>query len=762
MQRRAITISGVVQGIGFRPFVYRLASQMHLHGFVLNRSGQLLIEVQGKRSDLDQFIARLQSTPPPLSRIDQLTWACIASVDELGFRIAESGSDSITPVFVSPDIATCSACRRELFDPANRRHGYPFLSCTQCGPRLTIIQCAPYDRINTTMASFAMCDRCQSEYNDPSDRRFHAQPIACPDCGPQMQLLDGDGCPIETDDPIKELCAAFARGEIAAIKGIGGYHLVCSATDAAAIKKLRLRKNRDEKPFALMVADADVVTHWCSMNAAERASLESIHRPIVLLRKCKDTPQISSDIAPDNSMLGLMLPYTPLHALLLDAWGDRPLVMTSGNRSDEPIAKDDSDAIDRLQGIADLFLVHNRPIRVRCDDSVTRIVAGIESPIRRSRGYAPMPIQLPYACDRPTLAVGGQLKNVFALARGDSGFLSHHIGDLEHLSAFSAMQADIVLYEQLFGILPERIVHDLHPDYASTTYALERAERESMTVIGVQHHHAHLASCMAEHRLDGKVIGVVFDGSGYDSDGTVRGGEFLVGGYESVSHAARLRRVRLPGGDRAAKEPWRMALSYLIDAECDVDWVFANTPISSDMIGVVQQMIARGFNSPWTSSAGRLFDAVAALAGVRLHGTFEGQTAMQLESRASGVPSSDTYPYEFSDETTGSGEFEIDTRSMIQGIVRDRRGQVDSGVIARRFHDTLSAIIVGTCLRLADETGLDRVALSGGVFINAILCERVVDLLTAKGLRVFRHQVVPCNDGGLCLGQLAIAARVSE
>ncbi len=533
MQRRAIKITGIVQGVGFRPFVFSLASRLKLGGFVQNRSGEVRIEVEGHKSALNRFTEHLRSGAPPLSRIDSLSWHTIPTIHDCQFHIVESDGASSTNVFVSPDVATCADCRRELFDPSDRRYRYPFSNCTNCGPRLTIIHRAPYDRVNTTMNSFSMCERCRSEYEDPTDRRFHAQPIACPDCGPRLQLLDASGNVVDEGDCIDAFCTLIRAGRIGALKGLGGYHLVCSATDDAAVQSLRRRKRRDEKPFAVMVRDAELASRWCDIRDEERNLLASHRRPIVLLRKRADVAHMSDAVAPRNPFLGMMLPYTPLHELLIDQWGDEPLVMTSGNLSDEPMAHDDADAVARLRRVADAFLVHDRPIHMRCDDSVTRVIAGMESPIRRSRGYAPMPIKLPFSCRKPCLAVGGQLKNVFALASGDNAFLSHHMGDLDHLAAFDALRRDIGLYEQLFGIKPGCIVHDMHPDYASTTYAVERAQRDSISAIAVQHHHAHLASCMVENGLNGDVIGVILDGSGYGTDGTIWGGEFLLGGYQS-------------------------------------------------------------------------------------------------------------------------------------------------------------------------------------------------------------------------------------
>lgn len=756
MQRRTITVSGIVQGVGFRPFVYSLASQLKLVGFVQNRSGQVSIEAEGSLTALDRFTEQLLSKAPALARIDRLSSHSIPVRHENHFQILASETTLAADVFVSPDMAMCADCRRELFDPADRRYRYPFLNCTQCGPRLTIIHRAPYDRVNTTMAAFEMCAACRAEYENPMDRRFHAQPIACPVCGPRLQLLDEIAVPIESADPLASFVAEIKQGKIGALKGIGGYHLVCLANDDAVVNRLRQRKHRQQKPFAIMVRDCTQAAKWCRIDAAEQQRLLSPQRPIVCLRKRNEAVGISDAIAPGNAFLGLMLPYSPLHELLLDCVGDDPLVMTSGNRSDEPIAYQDADAAERLRGIADRFLVHDRPIRVRCDDSVTRVIAGRESPIRRSRGAAPMPITLPFHCPQPVLAVGGQRKNVFALATGTHAFLSHHIGDLDDLSALDSFQRDIGLYEQLFGITPRVLVHDLHPDYASTTYAIQRAKRESLLAFAVQHHHSHLASCMAEHGIESDVIGVVFDGSGFGGDEAVWGGEFLIGGYRSFKRAAHLRPVRLPGGDKATKEPWRVALSYLTMASCDVEgWRSGiDQAIGSNAVRIVQQMIDRGFNSPWTSSAGRLFDAVAAITGVRQTVHFEGQAAMELETLALQSDCAQTYALNTTDP--------VDTRPLIRGVVADCKNKVDTTLIARRFHNTLAAITVQTCIQLAKSASIDRIVLSGGVFMNTLLATLISEQLEAKGLNVFTHQRVPANDGGIALGQLAIAAHALQ
>ncbi len=745
MERRLIFIRGIVQGVGFRPFVFNLASQLSLTGFVRNDDGTVAIEVEGESGALDRFATELSEHPPALARIESISSASVQLKGEREFRIetsraGESGAQR--SVFISPDVATCDDCLRELFDPKDRRYRYPFINCTNCGPRLTIVTGAPYDRPRTTMALFAMCRQCQAEYDDPRDRRFHAQPTCCPRCGPQLELLDAQGKTVASDDPVRTTADALRAGGIVAIKGLGGFHLACSALDDQVVRALRERKHRDEKPFAIMVSNVAAARVLCEVGPAEAGLLRSPSAPIVLLARkslqhllsadvdgdgdLKDGPTLANfqitltptlsrgtgrggneteskggqfvadAVAPGNPSLGVMVPYTPLHHLLFDGTGGLPLVMTSGNRSDEPIAYENDDAVARLSGIADLFLVHNRPIQVRCDDSVTRVVVGLEAstspspgtpgegrgggltradaqppnsaptilsrittierssdsghgfealggaaersaasalrselPIRRSRGYAPQPIAMPLVCRLPMLAVGGQLKGTVALGRDRHAFVSHHLGDLDHYEAFKAFERDIALYEQLFDVKPRQIVHDLHPDYASTGYAMRRGAAENVRLIGVQHHHAHMASCMAENRLGGPVIGVSFDGTGYGLDGAVWGGEFLIGDYRTFERAAHLRYVRMPGADTAIREPWRMALAHLLDAECG-DAVLRDR-ISENMLKTARQMILRGFNSPLTSSMGRLFDAVAALAGVRDRVSYEGQAAIELE-----------------------------------------------------------------------------------------------------------------------------------
>ena len=756
MERRAIVIRGIVQGVGFRPFVHGLASRLRLHGFVRNQTGSVLIEVEGESPILDDFLAELAGHPPPLAQIDSLSWESSPPRGEDRFRIETSQADPSGQIFISPDVATCDDCVREMLDPSDRRFGYPFLNCTNCGPRLTIILGAPYDRSRTTMAAFPLCAACRAEYEDPANRRFHAQPTACAACGPRLQILTASGEP--SADPLPWFAEALRGGKIGALKGLGGYHLVCDARNRAAVAELRRRKHRDEKPFAVMVRDLEAALALCDVQPAEPDLLLSPPRPIVLLRK--RPAAVAEEVAPRNPLLGVMLPYTPLHHLLLRTLDGMPLVMTSGNRSDEPIAYRDPEALAQLAGIADLFLTHNRPIHVRCDDSVTRVVAGQELPLRRSRGYAPRPIELPVVCPCPILAVGGQLKATFALGRDRQAFLSHHLGDLDHFEAYRAFVEDVDLYQQLFAVRPQLLAHDLHPDYASTRFALQCAAQASAQLLPVQHHHAHMASCMAEHYLDEAVIGVTFDGTGYGTDGTIWGGEFLVGDYRQFRRAAHLRPVAMPGGDKAIRAPWRMALAHLLDAGAE------NAPLKArhlrEEVGTIEKMLERRFNSPMTSSAGRLFDAVASLAGVRDCVSYEGQAAVELEWLATEVAAAGAYPFEVVDAGSGSSTelmLVVDTRPLIAAVAEEAGKGVAAALIGRRFHTTLCDLIVTVCERLRDATGLGTVVLSGGVFLNALLTGEVHARLQGLGFRAYRHRRVPPNDGGLSLGQLAIAAR---
>jgi hydrogenase maturation protein HypF len=751
MERRAILVRGIVQGVGFRPFVYQLAARHHLHGFVRNQTGTLFIEVEGEPRSLDRFFADLTDRPPPLAQIEHLSWERRLPQGDHHFRIETSDASAAGPVFVSPDVAACPDCLRELLDPADRRYGYPFLNCTNCGPRLTIITGAPYDRPRTTMASFAMCSACRAEYDDPANRRFHAQPTACVDCGPRLRLLDGAGRPLQGPDPLAQFAQALRAGQIGALKGLGGYHLACEARNAAAVGELRRRKRRDEKPFAVMVLDAAAAEALGEVGPVERGLLLSPRAPIVLLRR-RGPGAVADEVAPRNPYLGVMLPYTPLHQVLLRAAGG-PLIMTSGNRSDEPIAYRDDAALKQLAGVADLFLVHDRPIHVRCDDSVTRAVDGVELPLRRSRGYAPRPVELPLDCPAPVLAVGGQLKVTFALGRGRQAFLSHHMGDLDHFEAYKAFVKDVALYEELFGVRPQCVAHDLHPDYVTTGYARKRASVLGIPLLAVQHHHAHMVSCMAEHGLTAPVIGVTLDGTGYGTDGAVWGGEFLMGDCRGFRRAAHLRYVGLPGGDRAIREPWRMALAHLTDAGLGAALLKAR--LLPAEVRAVERMLERRVNTPLTSSAGRLFDAVAALAAIRDRVSYEGQAAVELEWLAGEVAAEGSYPFAL--EPSGETLI-VDTRPLIRAVAEDVSRDVEAALVARRFHSTLVEVIAAVCNRIRQATGLGTAVLSGGVFLNALLTREVSARLGGDGFRVHRHQVVPPGDGGISLGQVAVAA----
>jgi hydrogenase maturation protein HypF len=760
VERRVIAVRGIVQGVGFRPFVYGLAMRLRLGGFVRNNSGGVQIEVEGECPRLNEFMGDLVADAPPLARIEEVCCEICPSRGERSFRIESSIAEAGGRVAVSPDVATCDACLVELFDPRDRRYRYPFLNCTNCGPRLTIVTGAPYDRQRTTMSGFRMCPLCQAEYDDPVNRRFHAQPTACPACGPRLFIADAHGRRVATADPLQTFVDALREGKIGALKGLGGYHLACDATREQAVAELRRRKEREEKPFAVMVPDLAGAEGLCEMSPAEGDLLTSSRRPIVLLR-VRGSGSVVAAVAPGNPRLGVMLPYTPLHHLLLREMGGTPLVMTSGNRCDEPIAIGEPEVYERLSGIADLYLTHDRPIHVRCDDSVTQLVGQIESPVRRSRGYAPQPIRLPFHCPTPGLAVGGQLKATFGLITDNQAVLSHHLGDLDHFEAYRAFERDVMLYEQTFNMRPAWIAHDLHPDYASTRYALRRAADENLKAVAVQHHHAHMASCMAEHGLTEPVIGVSFDGTGFGTDGAVWGGEFLVGDYREFRRAAHLRYVPMPGGDKAAREPWRMAVAHLHDAGADSASLRQRMDAAS--VRTAQRMIERRFNAPLTSSVGRLFDGVASLVGLRDRVSFEGQAAMQLEWLATGIAADGAYAFEIVAPSGGmamglSTPLIIDTRPLIRDVVADVSRDVAPGLIARRFHMTLVGLIVATCQVLREQTRLSRVVLSGGVFMNALLSCETENRLNAAGFLTLRHHAVPANDGGLSLGQMAVAA----
>jgi hydrogenase maturation protein HypF len=752
IQRRAITLTGVVQGVGLRPFVFGEAERLGLRGFVKNRVGGVLIEAEGEPPAIDALVEALKSRPPPLARVASIEVAAIAAGGEDAFRIAESDApEGEGQAFViGPDAATCEACKRELEDPSDRRHGYPFLNCTNCGPRLTIVTGAPYDRGRTTMSAFPMCVACRAEYDDPRDRRFHAQPTACPVCGPTLRAVGPTGEAI-AGDPIELAVEAIRRGEIVAVKGIGGFHLACDATNEGAVEALRRRKQRDAKPFALMVRDVRAALALAHVDDTERAALESPQRAIVLLQRKAGTDVVPG-VAPGSTTLGLMLPYAPVHHLLLARLGGTPLVLTSANKADAPIAYEDDDALARLAGVAHIFLVHDRRIATLCDDSVVRVLEGGVTPVRRSRGYAPEPLPLLHSLARPTLALGGHLKATFALGSARRAWVSHHLGDLDGYEALRAYETSIAHYEALFRVRPERLVHDMHPDYASTRYALERAAREGIETLAIQHHHAHVAGAMASHGL-ARAIGVAFDGTGFGSDGGLWGGEILAGEAAAMRRVGHLGRVRAPGGDRAAREPWRMALAHLIHAGEEEAASRVAVRAEASVARAVRAMIERGVNAPATSSAGRLFDAVASIVALHDRAAFEGEAAMHLEALAASANDAvEPYPFEVIE---ADGMLVIDPRPIVRGAARDAGPPPR---VARRFHATLAAAIAAVCAKVRDGSGLDDVVLSGGCFVNAVLTAEVCRSLRAAGLRPHVPRHVPPNDGGISFGQLAVVS----
>ena len=761
-----IHVSGVVQGVGFRPFVYGLARRHDLKGWVRNSSSGVDIEVDGPAAVLADFTHDLRAELPPLARIDEWQTSERPPNGFTDFEILESKPVAGAFQPVSPDMAICPDCLRELFDPADRRYRYPFINCTNCGPRYTIIRDIPYDRPLTTMAGFPLCADCAAEYRDPLDRRFHAQPVACPVCGPRLWLevpRTSNNPPKENSDPILAISAtrqAFCEGKIVAVKGLGGFHLACDATDPAAVSELRRRKLRADKPFAVMMPDIGTVRRHCHISKAEEELLLSRARPIVLLHRRSESA-IVREIAPGQNQIGVMLPYTPLHYLLLEPENDFPeaLVMTSANLSEEPIAYTNDEARERLAALADMLLLHDRDIHTRCDDSVMRVVAGVDGremvmPIRRSRGYAPFPVRLPRP-SRPLLATGGELKNTFCLVRDDYAFLSHHVGDMENYETLRSFEEGTTHMERLFRITPELIACDMHPDYMATRYAHERAQREGLPLVAVQHHHAHIAAGMAEHGLSGDrpVIGVAFDGTGYGEDGAIWGGEFLIADYTGYERAAHLCYVLMPGGDRAVREPWRMALAHL--HATGLPWADDLTPVSfgrargSEMLGALLNQIERGLNAPPTSSMGRLFDAAAALAGVRATVNYEAQAAIEFEALADSDETG-AYPLDYANGL-------IDPRPAWAALLRDRRNGVDIGRISARFHNGVAQIARDVCRHLRDAHGLNEVVLSGGVWQNATLLHRTLQLLENSDFTVYTHRLVPANDGGLALGQAMVA-----
>ncbi|WP_305041879.1 carbamoyltransferase HypF [Geoalkalibacter sp.] len=750
MRRIHIDIEGIVQGVGFRPFVHQLARRCGVGGWVLNDSRGLSIEAEGEGEALAVFEAALREEAPPLAVISSFAVRDCAPLGETRFVIRASAEDSIKKAQIAPDAFVCEDCLRELFDPNDRRFRYPFINCTNCGPRYTIVTAIPYDRPHTTMVDFPMCPDCRREYEDPWSRRFHAQPNACPACGPRLSWRDREGRLDEATDPLARALDLLRRGGIVAVKGLGGYHLVVDAANDAAVAELRRRKARDEKPFALMSRDLDQVRRYAWISDEEQRLLQGVERPIVLLRRREDH-QLSALVAPRNRFFGVMLPYTPLHHLLL-AEGFTALVMTSANISDEPIVFEDGEALRRLSGIADAYLLHDRRIHTRTDDSIARIMAGRPVLMRRSRGYVPRGVFLPQT-QEPVLALGAELKNCICLTQDNRAFLSQHIGDLKNLEVLKGLEKSAAHLQDILALQPKVVAHDLHPDYLSTRYA---EEFPGVRRIAVQHHHAHLVSCLAENGRDEPAIGVIFDGIGYGSDGRIWGGEFLVGDAQGFRRAAHLAWLAMPGGDAATREPWRMAVSALIHAygEDLPDLPFLREINPSDL-RLLRQMIARGINCPLTSSCGRLFDAVAALLGVRLHVSYEGQAALELEQL---IDEAEEGVYGFDLRPEGE-QLVIDPAPLVRGLVNDLAGGLSIPVLGARFHNGLAVMIRAVCTSIRDASGLSLVALSGGVFQNRCLTEKTQALLSEAGFIVLCHSLVPPNDGGLALGQAVIAGR---
>jgi len=757
--RRRIRMRGIVQGVGFRPTVYRLAVERGLGGWVLNDAEGVLIELEGPSDRVDSLLASLAADPPPLAEITSVESETVSPEGDTAFRIAPSGGGE-RAALISPDMATCPDCARELADPADRRHRYPFINCTNCGPRYSIILDIPYDRPKTTMRGFKMCPACRTEYDDPADRRFHAQPNACPACGPRLALHDAAGNPVPRDDSVRTVRDALLAGRIVAIKGLTGFHLAVDARNDSAVRELRRRKGRDQKAFAMMAASVEAVARRARVGEAERALLESKERPIVLAPKRADH-DLSSLVAPRSPYFGFMLPYAPIHYLLFED-DFPPLIMTSGNLSEEPLCRENDEAVSRLAGIADLFLLHNRPIHTVCDDSVTMIQQGRPLMLRRGRGFAPRPLRLPLDAPAPILAVGPELKNCVCLVRGREAFVSQHIGDLKNALATRYFEEAIEKLECLLQVAPAVVAHDLHPAYLSTRYARRRAEGAGMRLIGVQHHHAHVASVCAEHGLEGEVLGLAMDGTGYGPDGTIWGGEVLrasATGFERLGHLAY---VPLPGGDAAIKRPARTAWSFLVQA-FGAEEARRRRPghlaeVADRNLRLWTDMLAKRVNTPRACGLGRLFDAVSVLAGVCAENSYEGQAAIELEAAAGDAPDdAPPYAFELSEPRKGGG-WTLETAPLIRDVVADAESGRNAATISARFHATVAAMLRDAAVRARDETGLARIALAGGCFANDRLVRLLAGKLEADGFNVYGHRQVPPGDGGVALGQAYVAA----
>ena len=747
---RNLNINGIVQGVGFRPHVYQQARRFQLKGHISNTSSGVCIHIEGSAESLSRFRQSLSETLPPLACILDITESSDTVQGFPDFSIIQSRSDRHPFTLISPDVSVCEDCLKEMLDPSDRRYGYPFINCTNCGPRYTIIEDIPYDRPFTSMKHFTMCPECQAEYDDPSNRRFHAQPNACPVCGPMASLCDANGYPIVCENPVTQAAQLLRQGRIVAVKGLGGFHLAVDALNAQAVMRLRTRKHREEKPLAVMVAGVADIEPYAFVASGEQTLLTSFHKPVVLLKKKTPCP-LPEAVSPHNACIGVMIAYTPLHYLLL-AQGPPVLVMTSANLSEEPIVIANADALKRLSGIADYFLLHDRDILLRSDDSVLRHADGSVRMIRRSRGFTPVPVLLRQKTP-PVLACGGELKNTVCLTRGDQAFLSQHIGDLENMAAYDFYRMTIEHLKRILGITPEIVAFDLHPDYFSTRYAREQPD---VLPVAVQHHHAHIVSCMAENRIEGPVIGLAFDGAGYGEDGTIWGGEFMIADECGYQRAGHLAYMPLPGGAAAVREPWRMATAYL-DAVYGESMMDLPLPlirdIGTDKLRFIRSMIVRKVNCPQTSSMGRLFDAIAAIAGIRYKTSYEGQAAMELEMAvAPAVP--DDYPFAW----TSDGPYVIQPSALIRAVIADIQDKTPLPVVSARFHNTVVRMTAELCRKIRGDSGINRVALSGGVFQNVTVLSGLTRVLADDGFQVFSHSLLPANDGGLALGQAVSAA----
>lgn len=751
--RENIIIKGIVQGVGFRPFIHKLVQNYNLSGWVLNSNQGVEMDVEGKTEELNNFISDIKDKLPPLARIENIEVNQLPLIGYKGFSIKKSITKEENGfVLVSPDISICEDCLQELFDPRNQRFRYPFINCTNCGPRFTIIKDIPYDRGKTTMKVFEMCPQCQSEYENIEDRRYHAQPNACADCGPQVSLYQNKR-KLESVDPIEKAVKLLKEGKIGAIKGLGGFYLACDATNSKAVAKLRRLKNREAKPFAIMSFNLEKIKKYCKLGKKEEEWLINRARPIVLLKKKEDS-LISSSVAPRNNYLGVMLPYTPLHYLLLKD-NFTALIMTSGNIADQPIIGDNQEALEKLDRTADFFLLYNRDIFNRCDDSVLKIINGDNMFFRRSRGYVPYPIILDFKL-KEVLALGGELKNTISFSKENYVFLSQYLGDLKSVETLSFLKKSIASLKKMFRINPEIIACDLHPDYLSTQYAEEIGAKKGLKVVKVQHHHAHIVSCMVENNIKEKVIGVAYDGTGYGDDGKIWGGEFLLCDLKEYLRVGHLKYCSLPGGDKAIMEPWRMTYSYLYSIygpkakTLDINFI---QRMDYDKLSIIEKMIDKNINSPLTSSCGRLFDAISSLIGIRDEISYEGQAAMELESFcASGIKER----YKFCIYKEGM-EFIIDPQEIFIEIIKDLKEGIDKKIMAAKFHNTVAEFTLNLCGKIRENSGINKIALSGGVFQNKYLTEKVVSLLEDKGFKVYTQSKVPPNDGGISLGQAVVA-----